>query len=283
MKEGNLKKTKGQISLSPVSGRLTLEGPLKKEVAAFMVSARRSWLDIPLWLKQEISGDRETFGYSFYDLNAKVNWIISPRNRIYLSHYQGRDGYFMKSKDSLYTDSYFFRWGNSTTVIRWNLSISPQIFMNTSVYRSLYRFGERFEYSGKENSSQFTGSGLKEYAVKSDIDLSLGRHVIKLGYHYTWQSFQPEMTVFSSDSEKSGNSGLKSFFSQSFSGYAEDEFSPLRGLNCNAGRGPDYGLFKHEPVHFLPGTPDFSPVYFESGPGSESVGATADPDSSTAD
>ncbi len=191
MKEGNMKESGGQVALSPVSGRVMLEGPLKRDVASYMISARRSWVDIPLRIEQLISGDLETLGYTFYDINAKVNWIINPRNRIFLSHYQGSDGYFVNEKDSSGTDRYSFSWGNHTSVARWNLVISPRLFANTSVYHSLYRFKEQFENTGKQKTGQYTRSGLREFTLKSDFDLSLTGHAIKFGYQLSWQSFSP--------------------------------------------------------------------------------------------
>jgi hypothetical protein len=251
MKEGNMKKPGGQISVSPVSGRLLLEGPLKKDVASLMISGRRSWLDIPLRIKQFISDDSEKMGYSFYDLNAKFNWIINPRNRIFLSHYQGRDGYFLNSRDSYFPnsqDSYFpnssnttrterysFNWGNYTSVIRWNLVLTPGLFINTSAYHSLYRFKEQFETLGKKKNGQYTGSGLEEFSLKSDGDLSLNNHAVKFGYQFSRQTFNPEMTSFSDDSTLFLSPGTPPATARSFSVYSEDEWSPFQRLSLNLG------------------------------------------------
>ncbi len=235
MKEGNMKEAGGQISVSPVSGKILLEGPLKKEVAALMVSGRRSWLDLPLRLNQWISGESEQMGYSFYDLNTKANWIISPRHRIFLSHYQGRDGYFVNSRDSFQTDRYNFRWGNHTSVLRWNAVIRPGFFLNTSAYYSLFRFKEEFAILGKKKSSQFTGSGLSEFSLKGDADLSLAKHSLKFGYQWSGQTFEPELTGFTGDTTKYLSSALPSSHSVSLSGYAEDEFRLFPRLMLNTG------------------------------------------------
>jgi hypothetical protein len=235
MKEGNMKKPGGQVSVSPVSGRLLFEGPIKKDVASLMISGRRSWIDIPLRMKQFISDDPETTGYSFYDLNAKLNWIINPRNRIFLSHYQGRDGYFLNSRDSTRTDRYSFNWGNYTSVIRWNLVVSPGLFINTSAYHSLYRFKEQFETLGKKKNGQYTGSGLEEFSLKSDGEQSLNNHAIKFGYQFSRQTFNPEMTSFTDDSTLFLSPGTPPATSNSFSVYSEDEFTLFKTLSLNLG------------------------------------------------
>ena len=235
MKEGNMKEAGGQIALSPVSGRVMLEGPLKRDASSYMVSARRSWVDIPLRIEQLISGDPETLGYAFYDINAKVNWIINPRNRIFLSHYQGSDGYFVNEKDSSGTDRYSFSWGNHTSVVRWNMVISPRLFANTSVYHSLYRFKEQFENSGKQKTGQYTRSGLREFTVKSDFDLSMTGHAVKFGYQLSWQSFSPELTSVSGYTTGIAQAAVPEAEARSLSFYGEDEFimSPL--ISANAG------------------------------------------------
>jgi len=235
MKEGNMKKTEGKFSISPVSGKFMLEGPLKKDVASLMVSGRRSWVDIPLRIKQWVAAENESMGYAFYDFNAKFNWIINPRNRLFISHYQGRDGYFLNSRDSSRTNRYSFNWGNRTSVVRWNRIVKPGFFFNTSAYYSRYRFREEFEVGGKRKSGQYSGSGLTELSLKGDGDLLINRHQVKLGYQLSRQTFNPELTSFRGDSTTFRPSGIPASHSTSLSFYAEDEFRLFPGLMVNAG------------------------------------------------
>ncbi len=236
MKEGNMHDAGGTCTISPVSGRLMLEGPVKKEKASYMFSGRRSWIDLPLRLEQMISGDLESLGYTFYDLNAKINWTIGQRNRLYLSHYQGRDQYFVNSKDSLTTDRYSFKWGNYTSVARWNMVITPRLFMNTSAYHSLYHFNEQFENSsGRDKTGQYTRSGLEEYSLKGDFDLSLDHHTVRFGYQWSWQRFSPELTSVSGYSTGIAPPAMPPAKAQSVSFYAEDEMTLSERLNVIAG------------------------------------------------
>ena len=85
VKEGDLKKHSGRLSLSPVAGSLMLEGPIKKDTASYLFSIRRSWLDLPLYAWYLIQATNDRVGYSFYDLNGKINWIINQKNRLYVS------------------------------------------------------------------------------------------------------------------------------------------------------------------------------------------------------
>ncbi|AMR28108.1 hypothetical protein A0257_14105 [Hymenobacter psoromatis] len=97
MKEGNMQALHGEGAISLVASRLTLEGPIKKDVASFIVSARRTYIDVlarPL-IQAQLKNENQagSLGYYFYDLNAKLNWKVSPRDWLYLSAYRGYDNF----------------------------------------------------------------------------------------------------------------------------------------------------------------------------------------------
>ncbi len=79
MKEGNMKKFSGAVSVGLIASKFTIEGPIKKDTTSFIISARRTYIDAitsPIIKMISISqGKDEKFmgGYHFYDLNAKIN------------------------------------------------------------------------------------------------------------------------------------------------------------------------------------------------------------------
>jgi len=89
MKEGNMTKISGNGSVGAISGRLTVEGPVVREKASFVVSGRRTWADLffPFSKNEGLQKSR----LYFYDLNGKINWIINNNNRVFISAYTGRD------------------------------------------------------------------------------------------------------------------------------------------------------------------------------------------------
>ena len=46
MKEGNKEKLHAEGGIGLISSRLTLEGPIKKNKSSFIISARRTYLDV---------------------------------------------------------------------------------------------------------------------------------------------------------------------------------------------------------------------------------------------
>lgn len=91
MKEGNMKETHGNLMIGMIASKIMVEGPIKKDTASFMLSGRRLLYDL---ITKPLSGEEycRSVGYSFYDVNAKINYIVSPKDRVYLSFYSGNDG-----------------------------------------------------------------------------------------------------------------------------------------------------------------------------------------------
>ena len=75
----------------PSHRRISVQGPIKKNKASFIVSARRTYIDV--LVKPFIKKESQFYGsgYYFYDLNTKVNYKFSDKDRLYLSGYFGRD------------------------------------------------------------------------------------------------------------------------------------------------------------------------------------------------
>ena len=171
MKEGNMKKFHGEGSIGIISSKLSLEGPIIKDKTSFIVSGRRTYVDLlarPFINmsnrgegKDPGSSSTQTGGYYFWDLNAKINHKFSETSRLYLSGYFGRDRFYNDGTNEFTTDvdnsttvensSNGLRWGNAIAAIRWNKIITPKLFMNVTGTYSQYQFRV-----GGENESTTT-------------------------------------------------------------------------------------------------------------------------------
>ncbi len=129
-RDGNMNRFSGIAGLGLISSRLMLEGPIVNEKASFLVSGRRSYLDLFL----PLSGDDDIKDNSlyFYDLNMKLNWIADEKNRFFLGSYLGRD---------VFRDDFVrLDFGNNTFTFRWNRLISPRLFANLTLVNSRYDY-----------------------------------------------------------------------------------------------------------------------------------------------
>jgi hypothetical protein len=180
MKNGNNKKFTGTGGIGLISSRLTLEGPILKDRTSFLVSGRRTYVDLflPLAKTEEV---RKSSLY-FYDLNLKVNHQFNENNRLFLSGYFGNDVFKNKFAE--------FGFGNRTFTARWNHLFSKSLFSNVTLIYTNYNY-----YLGtpEGNANSFIWkSDLTDYGAKIDFNLFANtNHTIKFGVSTTYHNFKP--------------------------------------------------------------------------------------------
>lgn len=241
MKEGNLKKQSGTFSLSPIAGHLTLEGPIVKDKASFMVSGRTTWANLLLLAAQRLentNGGGQVLSYGFWDINAKTNYIFNQNNRVYLSFYTGRDAYKMEDDGRNHGNysKFSYNWQNLTGVLRWNHIFSPVLFANFSLYNSRFR-QEYFNQFDKKGDEIYIGyNNLNDLSQKGDFDwLPQNSTHFKFGYNLSLQKFSPEIISYKSDSTSFELN--KDIFTQNFITelYAEVDIDLTEKLKGNFG------------------------------------------------
>jgi len=220
MKEGDMQKYHGNASIGLISSKLNVEGPIVKDKLSFNLSFRRTYGDLLIkpgfWIASiwEPDVSKLSMGYYFYDFNAKLNWKISDKDRLYLSFYTGDDGiYFgVKNKDYFSYDTeniskikLNWKWGNKVAALRWNHVMSQQLFMDASVNYTQYRHNLGFNltdetiyvptnHSEKEEYDLVYKSGINDLTAKIDFDYTpLPNHEIRFGGNYTYHIFRPEV------------------------------------------------------------------------------------------
>src|SRR5690606_12102213 len=128
MKEGNKEAIHGEVSLGLISSKMTIEGPIVKNKSSFLVSARRTYLDL---LVTPLLPKEKTALYYFYDINAKVNYDFGSKNKVYLSGYTGSDKFDGTNKEVWSLWKANLGWSNISATARWNHLYSNKLFSNT--------------------------------------------------------------------------------------------------------------------------------------------------------
>lgn len=235
MREGNNQRMGGNIILNPLALSFTWEGPLKKEKASFILSGRTTWIDALLRVGQNIVNNSHQLSYGFYDLNAKLNWKVNDRNRLYFSFYHGDDGYFVRwGKDE---GEYRYNWGNLTASGRWNCLLSPRLFSNVTLYYSKFNYKNRYETRLKEGSGHILiNSYLEEVTLKADLDFFPGEnHHLRYGGMLSKKYYTPEMAYYSSRTEQLGTRDISQGNLWSVEAYMEDDWHFHPAWRVNAG------------------------------------------------
>lgn len=218
-KEGNTQEFAGNGGIGLLSSRLTLEGPILKDKMSFMVAGRRSYLDIFLPLSSNPTIQNTTL--YFYDLNAKVNYKINNRQRIYASAYFGRDNLG-------FSELFNFGWGNVTTTLRWNNIISDELFLNVSgVYSDYtYNIGTPDDQAASFNLD----SRIRNNILNANLTwFANTRHEVEFGFNGTNYIFDPGKITGFVETE------LASEYATELAAYISDEWKVTENLTVLAG------------------------------------------------
>ena len=231
MREGNNQKHVTQGGLGLIATRFTTEGPLKKGKASYILSGRRTYLDVlvdPLIPKD---APAKGSGYFFYDLNAKINWQASPKDRLYASAYFGKDVFDFNNRENGFRFS--IPWGNSTATLRWNRILSPRLFANHSLVYSDFEFGTRF------TQNDFTinlNSGVRNLTFKQDLDYQLStRHRLKFGSQLIRHWFLPSVVEGRAGDFDIATNNIRRLNAIEWSAYFRDEWDITDRWQVNAG------------------------------------------------
>ena len=197
MRDGRKDTLSGDVGIGLISSRMMLEGPIVKDKASFLVSARRSYIDL-LLLPLMAASDLGQTGYYFYDLTAKLNWEVDERNKLYLSGYFGRDKFYMNERftddaGKRYTEKMGLFYDNATATLRWNHIFGESLFSNLSAIFSNYRLNIFDE--GRRYRMRYM-SGIRDYGLKYDLTwYPQPAHTVRMGALTTLHNFRPHAMV----------------------------------------------------------------------------------------
>ncbi|MCF6406705.1 TonB-dependent receptor [Chitinophaga filiformis] len=174
-KEGNMEHWTGEAEAGLSSLAFALEGPLKKERTAMMVSARSS-------LGESVYHDIFTYDANFGDIHLKLTHLLNKNNKLMVSSYIGNDRLELTQDNS----QYLHRWNNTLTTVNWNSIIGRRVFVNTAFNYSSYNNYMAIMYTPpfeggtgglSERASLNNYSSGRRYEGKTEIELTTNDHL----------------------------------------------------------------------------------------------------------
>ncbi|HPI12797.1 MAG TPA: TonB-dependent receptor [Catalimonadaceae bacterium] len=223
MKEGNSKKLEVNGGIGTIMSRFSIEGPIKKDKASFILAGRRSYIDV--LAAPFLSASADNSRLYFYDLSGKVNYKIDDKNTVFVSGYLGRDVL-------RFGDQFQFNWGNATASTRWNHVFSQKLFLNTTLYASNYDYSlgvpsGNQEFSWKSNIINVAGKTDFTWYINPQNTLNFGASLVR----YT---FKPGKVTGGANSIF-GNSALPDQRAYEAAAYVGDEWNITPKLQIQAG------------------------------------------------
>lgn len=180
LKEGNKETFKASGGISPVTGRVMIEGPLNDRVS-YIFSARTTYSD---WMLKQLADQRlQESSASFYDIQGMTNIAINKNNNISLS------GYYSNDKFDYYNQS-AFDYSNLATTLQWHHTFKPNLFAEFSAIMSNYHY----QVDNMEDSMNMTSMFYKldQYISRADFTYFPAEgHKVNFGLNATFYKLAP--------------------------------------------------------------------------------------------
>lgn len=221
MNDGNNQNTNVSGSLGLISAKLNVEGPIQKNKSSFLITGRRTYADMFLRMAEEYKNNQ----LFFYDLNAKLNYELGKKDKLYLSGYFGKDVLN-------YNKQFGLLWGNGTGTIRWNHIFNSRLFLNTSLIFSNYDY--EFKVKNGTNDIRIF-SQIRDWNIKQDYQYSISnKNNLRFGWSTIYHIIRPgEITGNATSSINDKIQDKRYSFENAL--YASNLYKPNKNLTITIG------------------------------------------------
>ena len=228
MNDGNNQDYSVSGGIGLISAKLNVEGPIVKDKSSFLISGRRTYADVFLKLSPDSTINQNKL--YFYDLNAKLNYTLGQKDRLYLSGYFGQDQLGVG-------ESFGLSWGNATGTARWNHIFNSKMFSNTSLIFSNYNY--KIKIRAGANDFQIF-SQIRDWNLKQEFQwYANSRNSVRFGLNSIFHTLRPG-EITSSSTSSVNSSALQQRYSLENSIFgtntwkASEKFSLTYGVRVTA-------------------------------------------------
>ncbi|MDR0698153.1 MAG: TonB-dependent receptor, partial [Tannerella sp.] len=222
LKDGNMRSHRGSVSLGLLASSLSAEGPIVKDRASYLFTARRSFTDLLMQGLMKLmtsDGGYSAVLLSFWDVNGKITWNINDRTRLSAGIYTGNDmlGAENETEISRYDDGEYKStsaydrfgrgWKNTTASLRLTSDIRRNAFLSSSLYYS--QLDNYDSYNIKSDNylfSQRKAMRMQEMGWRTSFEQKMSNaNTLFAGFDVSYQHYRPELLT----SEASNGDNLK--------------------------------------------------------------------------
>ncbi len=247
MKEGNNQKHATELTVGLLNSSFLTEGPIKKNKSSFMISGRGSYVGLFSYIpkiiydKTKISDNASYNDFLIYDFNTKLNFDLTPTQKLFVSSYIGQDIYGNGEKFFGTDTRTTTNWANQTVSLRYTNIIKPNFFANVLLNFNRYKL---FNGGTRNRDTTFTDytfektSLIRDYVGKVSFDYTLSQHAIKFGFDIGQHRFEPNnlsVITHPNDVDVYAESPVSKYSALSLAAFIEDNFPITPKLSINAG------------------------------------------------
>lgn len=230
IRDGNMQKYHGEVSLGMLSSKIHAEGPIWKDRTSFNIGARFSYFDKIVQPMLEKVADNENAmapyaNLNYYDITAKLAYHASDKHKLSALFYMGddvndvspsQDGWGARGEEGQETEKVSQEgtennWGNLIGRIGWNYRINDALHMNAGLNYSSYRYnlkqknyesteekaGGRQTWIEINDSYVDSHSGIDEIMANADFRYTANkRHLLRWGAKVSYRTLKPSVKVY---------------------------------------------------------------------------------------
>ena len=181
MRDGNSKKITGIGGIGPLTSKLTIEGPIKKDKTSFVAGGRITYSN---WILRQIpNSDYSESQAGFNDLTLRLSHTVDRKNSLFMTGYMSNDNFKLNS-DTLY------KYGNRNINLKW-----MHIFNNK--FHGVFLGGwdhYKYDISSEANPKNAfkLSSNISQANVRADFSYSPGnKHSLSFGLGSIFYKINP--------------------------------------------------------------------------------------------
>jgi outer membrane cobalamin receptor len=186
LRSGSKEKEKGTVGIGTINSFATFEGPLKGN-STYMVSGRYMYYDL---IQKNFNEKSSIPRYNFFDVNAKLNFVLSERNILSLST--------LFSKDHVYNPprvndtNYDIEWKNFNLSLNW-LQVNTKSLLLNSIFSFInYEFSSKIGVNPESVTSYtyFSNPNLTDFYFRQNAEFKWHQdHNLKLGFEIALHNY----------------------------------------------------------------------------------------------
>ena len=157
----------GGASIGILSAKGTIEGPIAKDKASLLVTARRTYMDLFLKATKNF---RDNTLY-FYDVNAKLDWMLNRRNQMFLTFFTSHDRTAVDKMADI-------RWTNMTINLKWLHHFKGDSYAQTTAFYSNFLTDNGVDFL---RMNLWYKGHIRQASLRQDFHIVLDEHQLKAG------------------------------------------------------------------------------------------------------